>query len=218
MTTLPSDKALVFYCRSGARSMAAAAMVDDEGVSAGGIYNLAGGILAWDGALTADFPRIDLFDLHAPPAEMLRGAMNLEKGALRFYRYVGRQYAGREWSDVFDRLSTAEMGHARMVYHHLARIDPAVPDFDTLFDALGGEVLEGGMSLEKAVERAAAAGDGGRLPLIEMALQIEYAAFDLYRNMADRSPAPDAREAFLTIAQAEKNHMRVLIKELERRN
>jgi rubrerythrin len=53
------------------------------------------------------------------------------------------------------------------------------------------------------------------LALIEMALQIEYTAYDLYRTMADRTPAPDAREAFLAIAQAEKAHMRSLINAIE---
>jgi rubrerythrin len=45
-----------------------------------------------------------------------------------------------------------------------------------------------------------------------MALSIEYAAFDLYHTMADGITDPDAQEAFITIAQAEKAHMRALAK------
>ncbi len=212
MSALPRDQDLVFYCRSGARSMAAASMVEDEAIAGGRIYNLAGGILAWDGGLAQDYPRVDLFDVQAPPADMLKRAMNLEKGALNFYMHVQKIYAGEDWSDVFGRLSRAEIGHARTVYHFWKQMTRHAPDFDTVFAGLGGDVLEGGLPFEKAVDQAAAVQGAACIPLIELALRIEYAAFDLYRTMAERSPAPDAREAFLTIAQAEKAHMQVLIK------
>jgi rhodanese-related sulfurtransferase len=48
MDRLPADKTLVFYCHSGARSMVAAAMMDEEGFD-GPLHNLAGGLMAWEG-------------------------------------------------------------------------------------------------------------------------------------------------------------------------
>jgi rubrerythrin len=42
-----------------------------------------------------------------------------------------------------------------------------------------------------------------------MAISIEYAAYDLYRNMADFFKDDTLRDAFLSIAQAEKEHMRI---------
>lgn len=54
------------------------------------------------------------------------------------------------------------------------------------------------------------------IQLIETALDMEYAVFDLYRTMADRAESDDARGAFLSLAQAEKAHMRVLARALER--
>jgi rubrerythrin len=48
-----------------------------------------------------------------------------------------------------------------------------------------------------------------------MKRSIEYAAYDLYRTMADRTGGAAAREAFMTIAQAEKAHMRALAKAIE---
>ena len=49
------------------------------------------------------------------------------------------------------------------------------------------------------------------MSIIELALRIEYSAFDLYRTMAENTEENDAKEAFLTIAQAEKKHMKKLI-------
>lgn len=215
VSTLPLDKELVFYCRSGGRSLAAATMVADEGLTENPIYNLSGGMLAWDGGLAVDHPRIELFDMQAAPADLLMRAMNLEKGALKFYSHIQQQYADAGWSDVFGRLSKAEIGHARTVYHFWKQMAPDASDFDTLFESLEGDVLEGGVSFPQAMERVASIRGAACIPLIELALQIEYAAFDLYRTMADRSPAPDAQQAFLSIAQAEKAHMGFLIKSIE---
>ena len=159
-SALPQDRAIVFYCRSGGRSMAAATIVEDEQMAGGALYNLTGGILAWDGGLTEAYPRIELFDFQAPPAQMLLQAMNLEKGALNFYQHVQRQFSDAPWADVFDRLSKAEIGHARTVYHHYAKLVSAAPDFETVFEGLDGMVLEGGTSLEDAVDQVSAISGG----------------------------------------------------------
>jgi rubrerythrin len=42
----------------------------------------------------------------------------------------------------------------------------------------------------------------------------EIQVYDLYRTMADRETVADARDAFLSIAQMEKKHMRMLAKAL----
>jgi rubrerythrin len=41
-------------------------------------------------------------------------------------------------------------------------------------------------------------------------MTIEYSAFELYRTMAERSGNSEAQSIFLSIAQAEKAHMRAL--------
>jgi len=215
MDTLPGDRQLVFYCHSGARSMAAATMVAEEDIGSGDIINLNGGMLAWDGGVTADYPDVQLFNQHAAPSDMLKTAMNLEKGALNFYTQVGRQHQDQPWVKVFDTLAKAELGHARTVYHFWRQIETEGEEFDLLFNRLSGEVLEGGMSLSSALEKISAIKSRVCLRLIEMALKIEYAAFDLYHTMADRVTAADAQEAFITIAQAEKAHMQSLAKAID---
>ena len=216
MEKLPRGKDLVFYCRSGSRSVAAAAMVEDEAVSGADLYNLTGGLLAWDGAAVADQPRVELFDTSGTPAAMMATAMNLEKGALNFYSQVRTMYPAEPGLAVFDDLAQAEIGHAKTIYHFQRQLDLTLAPFDTCFDRLAGEVLEGGMTLEEALARAVRIRSGRLcLRMIEMALQIEYAAFDLYRVLADLTISPDARQAFLTIAQAEKKHMQILAEAVE---
>jgi rhodanese-related sulfurtransferase/rubrerythrin len=215
INTLPCDRQLVFYCRSGARSMAAATMVAEEGIGLGNIINLNGGILAWDGGVISDYPDVKLFNGQAAPAKLLETAMNLEKGALNFYAHVRTKYADRSWVNEFDTLAKEELDHARIVYHFWRQIEIKGEPFDPLFDRLSGEVLEGGMRLSTAMEKISAIKTPFCIGLIEMALNIEYAAFDLYHTMAERVPVSDAKEAFITIAQAEKAHMHSLAKAID---
>jgi rhodanese-related sulfurtransferase/rubrerythrin len=209
METLPSGLDLVFYCHNGGRSMAASLMVEEE-FGAAGIYNLNGGILSWDGATAENPPQVRLFNKGAAPEDLYMTAMNLEKGAKNFYMTVDMRYGGEDWSEVFGRLAEAEIGHALAVYRLWRRGRTGVEDFEAVFAGLSGNVLEGGMTLVDALDRAA--GSGGRtcVHLMELALQMEYAAFDLYRVMADQAENPEARDAFLKIAQAEKSHMALL--------
>ncbi len=214
METLPADKQLVFYCHSGARSLAAASMVDEEGLGSGDLINLSGGIMAWDGGITEDYPQVQLFNWQAAPSDMLLTAMNLEKGALNFYTQVHTHHQDQPWVKVFSDLAKAEMGHARTVYHLWRQIETDGDEFEAVFDGLSGDVLEGGMELDTALEKMRSLKGPICLRLIELALKIEYAAFDLYHTMADRITATDAQEAFITIAQAEKAHMQYLSKSI----
>jgi len=211
MDGLPGNRDLIFYCRSGARSMAAAAMVMDEDISSAKIYNLTGGIMNWEGRLTLDYPKVSIFDADGDLRDLLYSAMDLEKGAQQFYLVVRDHYAEAGLRETFDGLSRAEVGHAKLIYTFWEKLEVTPPPFDAVFTGLTCDILEGGTSLEDALERVAAVATHTCIPLVEMALDIEFSAYDLYRGMADNAEADDTRDAFLSLAQAEKKHMRVLI-------
>lgn len=212
---LPTDKTLIFYCRSGARSAAAAVMADEENLASKAIYNLEGGIMAWEGATVADMPRVALFDQKSAD-EMMSTAMALEKGALRFYSHVRSKFGAYDWSDVFGRLGKVETAHAKTVYGFWQKINDRLEPFNQLFQQLSGEVLEGGRSLDEVLSEIERKKTSTCIELIEMALQMEYSAYDLYRIMAERSDEPEVAEAFMALAQAEKSHMRALVDAIEK--
>lgn len=211
---LPGDKELVFYCRSGSRSAAAAVMVDEAGDASMPLYNLAGGILAWDGATLEETPRVALFE-HQSATEMMATAMDLEKGALRFYTRVQEAFSAENWSAVFGRLASMEIAHAKTIYGFWKKATASAEDFDSLFERLSGEVLEGGRTLNEVLAFMAHKGPRSCLELVELALNIEHSAYDLYRTMADQARERQARETFIDIAQAEKGHMQTLIKAID---
>jgi sulfur-carrier protein adenylyltransferase/sulfurtransferase len=207
---LPADRDLIFYCRSGGRSAAAAVLALEEEVGSGKIYNVKGGMQAWDGHRIEGAPRWHLFDTVATTAQRLHLAMDLEKGAEQFYQFVAKQYEAAPFSTTFARLAKAEEAHARTIHRFWQVEADENADFESVYRALEGEVLEGGESTESMLDKVRRMGEGACLPLVELALGIEYAAYDLYRTLADNGPDERAAAAFMQLAQAEKTHMEAL--------
>lgn len=205
---LPGSGDVIFYCASGNRSMVAGVLVSDARESAGTVYNLVGGIHGWTGETLAGFPRVRVFDKHATTNEVLMTAMNLEKGAQRYYEHVAAAYPAEPFSAAARTLSKAEAAHARLIYGHWKAGQKSPAPFESVYDGLDGDILEGGDSLSDMITATRKVSANGCLGVLDLALHIEYCAFDLYRTIADGMAEPTAREAFLSIAQAEKNHIR----------
>jgi len=208
--SLPAERDLIFYCHTGGRSQAAATLAVEAEVTRGRVFNLAGGMRSWDGAEVAGFPRLQVFDKAADLPALLVKAMNLEKGAWRFYSDLKGRFSGAPLAEVFGRLADTEVLHARLIYPHWSGSQEKALSFDSLFDRLTGDVLEGGQELSAALAAVMMETEAPCLRLLELAMAMEVAAFDLYRTMAERG-TETARTVFLSLAQAEKAHIRTLI-------
>ena len=156
-----------------------------------------------------EFPKITTFPLQGRAEDILYRAMDLEKGAYIFYSQVLARHREEEFARFIDLLARAEEGHARLIYHYYQQECPRAEPFAELYDSLPGEVLEGGQSSLAMQQFLDGEHDDPCLDIVEMAVAIEYAAYDLYRNMADYFAGGPMEEAFLAIAQAEKEHMRI---------
>ena len=212
---LPTDQDLIFYFSNGARSMVAATLAFDAEVTKRGIYNLAGGIMSWYGQTLAESPRVCVFDTTKGITDLLYTAMNLEKGAWRFYAAVAKRHENEAFAETFEMLAKAENTHAQTIYPIWTSHTAGPPPFEDLFAGLSGDILEGGETFEAVLDRVRFLTDRTCLNLIELALRIEYSALDLYRTMAEQTLAPEARGTLLSVAQAEKAHMRVLTRAIE---
>ena len=214
MHELPVDKDIVFYCRSGKRSQGAALFAGSSPFINGTVFNMTGGILAWEGHLLPDAPRLNVFDFSGTDRQILVQAMNLERGAERFYTALRQRYKAIPWASSLASLAGAEEAHARLIYQFWSEGQMGPPSFEETYAGLEGDILEGGVSwptLVTALERQPM--EPCRATL-EMALLIEYAAYDLYRNLAHRFRGESMAEVFNTIAEAEKEHMRFVAKAL----
>ena len=141
--------------------------------------------------------------------------MDLEKGAWRFYQYVIDRYPDDIIRPILEQVSIAEKAHANLIYRFWKPFQKNPPPFDRLYHDLKGDILEGGQSFEDACRVLEATENQGSPAVIDLAMAIEYSAFDLYRTMADNTQNAEANSTFLSIAQAEKAHMRALTRALQ---
>jgi rhodanese-related sulfurtransferase/rubrerythrin len=210
------DKDLVFYCRTGGRSAVAAALIKDAGVKHGRLYNLVGGITGWEGKEHKDIPHLELFPRDMPLAQTLYRAMNMEKGAWLFYRDLAREYEGTELGDMVRDLGNMEETHARSIFTfwNKHRTAPSLDTFEVVFEHLDGKIMEGGKPVSAWMARLGRNPEDRKLRLLELACEIEYYAYDLYRGLAKRDT--EAAQTYLLLAEQEKAHVRVISKALDR--
>ena len=205
---LPSDRDLIFYCTNGGRSQWAVSLAGESEVCEKNVYHLMGGLRAWENGTLSGYPNIQIFDKDQNIENLLSTAMNLEKGAWRFYQHLSEKFRDTPIQTKFKQVSIAEKAHAALIYQFLDKFDKTLPPFEQLFQTLNGEIIEGGQTFEDTCRRLERLDNQWCPGIIDLALKIEYEAFDLYRAMADRTEEADARTLFLSVAQAEKGHMR----------
>lgn len=211
LTELPTQRDIIFSCRSGARSRVAATLAAEKMGAHRGLYNLEGGILGWQGHTVKDFPRVKLLVLEEGRQATLMAAMDLEKGAWNAYRFIQERFPGTALSRNIELLSLAELSHAEALYSLWREAEETPPQFEDLFAGLKGEILEGGISLTEAVLRLESTLIPMDLAVYELALDIEFTAYDLYRYAGETSSDPALKKLFTDIAQGEKQHMNSLV-------
>ena len=208
--TLPSDRDLIFYCANGGRSQWAASLAGEAEVCTKTVYHLMGGMEAWEGGTLSGFPKVKIFDKDQTVENLLATAMNLEKGAWRFYQYAISKFSNDPIRLTLEQVSIAEKAHATLIYRFWKEFQHNPPPFDRIYQDLEGDILEGGHNFEETCRRLDAIRKHGCASVIDLAMTIEYSAFELYRTMAERCDNSEAQSTFLSIAQAEKAHMRAL--------
>ena len=205
---IPVDKDLVVYCLSGKRSVAASLQIGSIGGRKGRVYNMLGGILAWKGMCLPDMPDIKVFGCSGSKEELLYQAMNLEKGAHRFYEQVLATFGSTAGLKAIETLVNAEEVHARMIYGFWEKLQDNPPPFEEVYALLPGDILEGGKSMAELTASLIEA-EARCTHIIAMAMSIEFAAYDLYRTMAHLHRKTELEEPFLLLSQSEKSHMRI---------
>lgn len=204
------DKTLVIYCRTGSRSRAAALAADFFNETGKEILHLSGGMLLWEGRHVRGVPNFRILDFQGSVTDILLAAMNLEKGAYGFYSHILEQYGHLAISDALSRARDAEIAHARLIYSSLRKQQPETEDFKTVYNRLSGDILEGGGSVDEHITALAGRTDNISLDILEAGITMEYTAFDLYRVVCERFDDSALKETFVSLAQAEKEHLKLL--------
>ena len=210
---LPEERELIFYCLSGRRSNVGAVLARDSGLVSGAIYNLVGGISAWEGKTLEGFPRFEVLPETLDLSQALEQAINMEKGTFLFYQSMLGLSSGSPHEKTLRKLSGMEIRHARAIYEFLSRTKQVKP-FEEVFDESTGDIVEGGWDLKAAVEQLRKNTENPCLFMYEIALELEHRAYDLYRNLAEKAPEADCKRGMFFLSEQEKSHIRLLTRRL----
>lgn len=175
------------------------------------VYNLKGGIQAWNGQV-AEGPvefNLGLVTEEAAPADIIRIAYGMEISLGDFYRAMVPRTQSKDVADLLKRLASIEDKHTENLldlYRLAVSSDLDVEAFQS--EAASG-VMEGGYSAEEfmgANERFLGTAAG----LLDLSMMVETQALDLYLRFAGKVEDQQSKDVLYKIADEEKAHLAAL--------
>ncbi len=172
------------------------------------IYNMSGGIIAYDGGKAVGDEAFGLeFFVSGDFSDVFRMSYAMEDGLQQLYLVLQEVCDDGEVNSLLERLAKFEEGHKSK----LATLFPSVTIDETV--SLGS--LEGGFNTQQILDhfnsRTATLED-----IIQLGMMLETQAFDLYNRLAVKETDPESKEFFEFMANEERQHLGFLSKEYDR--
>jgi rubrerythrin len=193
----------------GGRSRVAAQLLAGKGFKE--VYNLRGGMKAWNGrkAFGPKELNMELLRGDETPGEITSFAYGMETALGRFYAVMSERTEDEELGELFSKLATIEQRHKEMVYSLYRSVEASGLDMPSFESRVRSQVMEGGFDIEAFLKE--------NEPLMKtvpdalnVAMMIETQAMDLYLRYADSSEEVSTKEVLFKIADEEKAHLSLL--------
>jgi sulfur-carrier protein adenylyltransferase/sulfurtransferase len=200
------------------RSRAAAAILSEAGFKE--VYNMKGGINAWEGRVAEGVPEagVAYFSSAAQPEELLGLAWLLEDGSRKFYGEMASLSKDGQAAALFQELSNGEQKHQASLVDLYKELLGRPFDSEYLKNLIGekasDERMEGGMLLREAVQWA---GKKAVREILELSISLESNAYDLYLKMQRRMEPESAKKVFKVLSAEEKQHLEQIASLLEKK-
>ena len=193
----------------GGRSRAAAQLLAGKGFNE--VYNLKGGIKAWEG-LTAFGPAemgMVLLRGDETSQEIIVLAYGMEDGLAGFYKILSERMDDPEVVGLLNKLAKIEKNHKKRLFDLYITFEPTVTDMETFEDDIVADVMEGGFTTEEFLEKNT---DSMKtLPdVLSMAMMLETQAMDLYMRYSQKARDDKSKAVLFDIAEEEKAHLKAL--------
>lgn len=212
--TLDPEKPTIVHCAIGGRSRVAAQMLSGLGFTE--VYNLAGGIKAYQGHKAVG-PRELNFDLvrgDETAAEITALACGMEKALQFFYETMEARTQDLELKELLGQLARVEERHRQRLLEVYQGLESGDPEAAACSGPAAAGTLEGGFNLPEFMTSNEAYLD--TVPhVLDLAMMLETQALDLYLRLAQRSANQPAKTILLAIADEEKAHLAGLGRLLE---
>jgi rhodanese-related sulfurtransferase/rubrerythrin len=205
---IPRDLPILTYCRSGKRSAAAAGLLSGQGFAP--VFTLNGGIEAWNGQVATGKRETGMiaFPDSPTPREILALAHGMEDVLGTQYRRMAQQIQDMDIASTLETLAGFEDKHKSLIRILFEKLGPGQDNVETLARQFP-PVMESGRSLDEYL-RESETDLNAPADVLQLAMQIEAQALDLYMRYADKTGPGEARETFVRLAREEKRHLTAL--------
>jgi rhodanese-related sulfurtransferase/rubrerythrin len=204
---LPGQEPIIAYCAVGGRSRAAAQFLSGKGFEK--VYNLRGGIKAWQGHKASGPPETGMttWTGKETPAEVIQMAYGMESGLGSFYNTMADTSDNPGLRETFRQLAGIEDRHKQKLAQLFEAMNLGGTDF--LENEISTDRMEGGYTTEEFLEQYGSSIDS--VPrLLDLAMMLEAQALDLYSRYAQSIADPQGKAILTDIAQEEKGHLAAL--------
>jgi rubrerythrin len=201
----------------GGRSRAAAQYLSGQGFEQ--VYNLKGGIAAWQGLQVFGPAETGMLPLkgNETSQEVIVIAYGMEQGLSEFYSGVSAMTKDRKAGEILGKLIAIEEKHKDKLFALYQALEPATQDRDLFEKEIVSTVMEGGFTGEEFFEK--------NRPLLNtvenllgLAMMLEAQALDLYTRYAHKIEDAQSRAVLHDIAEEEKGHLAALGSLMEARS
>lgn len=180
------------------------------------VYNLSGGIKAWNGqvAFGQEELGLTLFSGNESPEETLVVAYSLEAGLHDFYVSMIPRVKNSDAKNLFKKLSEIEIRHQDTIFKEYLEITGKSVNRKEFEKTVIVEAVEGGLTSEEYANMFQPDWESTK-DIVDIAMSIEAQALDLYLRVSNQSIDPKSKKVLLQIASEERIHLTLLGKLME---
>jgi rubrerythrin len=175
------------------------------------VYNLAGGIAAWQGHRAAGPGDMGMLLLEGSesPQEIIALSYGLEDGLQKFYAAAADLVIDPEVAKIIAKLSNIEVRHKQKLFELYQTVVSEPQGREAFEAAIDSEMTEGGFNPNSLLEHNLPA---FRSPanVLDFAMMLEAQAMDLYSRYAERSEDQKVKDILFKLADEEKAHLKSL--------
>jgi rubrerythrin len=175
------------------------------------VYNLKGGIKAWEGLKAAGPAEMGMALLRGDETsqEIIVLAYGMEDGLALFYKNLAERIDDPEVIGVLTKLAKIEQKHKQRLFDLYLTLEPAITEKDAFESDIVSEVMEGGFTTEEFMEQNK---DSMKTvpDVLNMAMMLESQAMDLYMRYSEKAKDEKSKTVLYDIAEEEKAHLKTL--------
>ncbi|MCD6274171.1 MAG: sulfurtransferase [Deltaproteobacteria bacterium] len=199
----------------GGRSRAAAQLLSGKGFKE--VYNLKGGINAWEGLVAEGPEEAGMLYLKGDEtaSEIIFLAYGMEAGLGSFYLKLAEMLDEPEVVSILTKLAGIEDKHKEKLYTVYSTLNPGVGDIEAFEAGISADVMEGGLTTDEFLTNNKAVMQTLE-GVLSIAMMLEAQALDLYLRYSRSVKEEKSKAILYKIAEEEKAHLAVLGKLIDK--